>query len=64
MLIKTERKALSFLYLLSVLKWARITIKWFIYTGRIAQFTLIVRLYSEEDKEVRVRESKGEEGGF
>ena len=59
MLTKSIRRALSFLCLSSVLKWVRITTRWFIYTGRIAQFTLAVRLYNKEEEE----RASGGEGG-
>ena len=59
-LIESIRRALSFLCLSSVPKWARITTRWFIRTSRIAQFTLAVRLYNKEEEEERVY--KGEVG--
>ena len=59
-LTESTGRALSFLCLSLVLKWVRITTKWFIYTGRIAQFTLAVRLYNKEEEEERVY--KGEVG--
>ena len=58
MLIKSTGRALSFLCLSSVLKWARITTRWFIRTNRIAQFTLAVRLYNKEEEEERVYEGE------
>ena len=57
-LIKSTGRALSFLCLSSDPKWARITARWFIRTSRIAQFTLAVRLYNEEEEEERVYEGE------
>ena len=58
-LTESTGRALSFLCLSSDLKWARITTRWFIRTGRIAQFTLAVRLYNKEEEEERVYKGEG-----